>query len=180
MTSGSYSKEYGTKTSAVTGRFPVFAGEGVYWCWLTVRYRDDRAAENEGITQVIFYTGADYGQHFYERGYSCSDEPGLTVCWEHSAETPVRCIEGLPYQFTARNMPLDEGEVLEFLESARSMGDFVAHFGDPCGQWSHSYIYELPDENEEKRYLCIVADSEKIESVSVVSELEWLRSLWKK
>lgn len=179
ITSGSYSSDYGDKTSELTARFPVFAGEEVFWCRLTVRYLDTRDGENEGITCVNFYTGADYGQHWYEEDFRHSEEPGLTVCWEHPAELPVRCIDGIPYQFTERNAPLEEGEVLAFLKTSQSIEAFMDRFGEPCASWSSCHIYEFPDEAGEKRYLNVSADSERIWSVSVVSELDWVRSVWK-
>lgn len=179
LTSGSYSNEHGTKKSELTARFPVFSGENVFWCRLTVCYRDDRDARNEGITCVEFYTGADYGTHWYEEDFRHSDEPGLTVCWEHPAEIPVRCIEGLPYQFTAQDVPLDEDAVLEFLASGKSIVAFIGHFGEPCARWSGSYIYELPDRDGGKQYLKVGADSNEIWGVSVVDELDFVRTLWK-
>lgn len=178
LTSGNYSNEHGTKTSELTARFPIFAGEDVFWCRLTVRYLDAENEENEGITCVNFYTGADFGSHWYEEDYKHPEEPGLTVCWEHPSEIPIRCIKGIPYQFTARNEPLNETEVLVFMQDDPNIEDFLEYFGEPCAHWSGSYIYELPDENGEKRYLDVLAGTERIWSISVVSELEWLRSVW--
>lgn len=179
ITSGSYSNDHGTRTSDLTARFPIFAGDQVFWCRLTVRYLDQENAQNEGIVCVNFYTGEDYGYHWYEDGFQHSDDPGLTVCWAHSSGIPIRCVQGLPYRFIPGREPIAEAEVLSFLETCTSFDDFVERFGEPCANWDLSYIYGLPDENGEKRYLELVADGEKIYSASVVSEVDWLRSVWK-
>lgn len=179
MRAGHYSNEHGVHTALTYATFPVVSDGVYYWCHLELCYENEADSDRVGITKLLFYTAEDYCLCRYDENWTLPETPGLTVFAEAELDCQVRAVQGYPYQYTPADTPLDPAEVKDFLNQSNSYDEFAARFGQPNAV--HIYeIYELLPEDGCPRYLQLSIDRNEIHSASVVDDLDWLYSLWKK
>lgn len=176
---GSYSDEYGEHISTVGSTFPVVSNGVYYWCDFEYTYENDGDKNEIGIQRVVFFTADERCIYRYGEGYEYHDEPGMTVCCDRTLDCEVRAVEGEAYEYAPGDTPLNPEGVKAFLESSNDYSEFVERFGVPNAVNIY-YIYELPDENGQPRYLrlTVLEDSDEIHSANVVDDFKWQYTLW--
>lgn len=179
LTSGHYLTDFGKRTSAINATFPVVSNGIYYWCHFELTYENDFDEDEIGITKVLFFTADEYCQCRYDDTWKLPEEQGLTVYAETILNCEVRCIGNSPYKYTPTDTPLNLTEVKDFFEDSNRFSAFTDQFGTPNASNIY-YIYELPEENNQPRYLRVGVDerSDEIYDVSVVDDFNWLYSVW--
>ncbi len=179
--SSSGSNDHGVKTASVRYEIPLRSGDDYYWCYIDLTYRDDADPDNVGINRLIFFSGGDYRFLRNSGDFTYPAEPGVHLYFDRRDEGDIRCVDGSDYLFENQTPPLDEAEVKAFLDGNRSLAAFKAGFGEPNAVDGREFVYLLPDEDGEYRYLVVVAESDNadaIRSVRVVGEFDRVRVLW--
>lgn len=180
----SASTRHGMTQSEAYSYFPVVSNGEFFWCAFQIKYGDYYDDGEYDVTQVLFYAAEDFCATRYDEERKESEELGLTVYADAQLDCEVRCVEGYPRKFTAETEPLNEGAAKAFLKDSNNFSEFTDCFGEPCSPGFSSqipindYVYELPTENGESRYLRILVHNGEIISADVVDTFEWLYKLW--
>lgn len=172
MVAGSYSIDRGAKTAEVSSGFPVVSQDRFYWCDFDLVYRNDADEGEVGVKSVALYS-AEYrcasllGDERARKAEG-SGERGLHVFTSIDLDYEVRFIGGYPEKFATVDRTLTEDEAVAFFETSHSYSAFVARFGEPNSESGSgvSFMFELPAERGEPRYLDLVVDDRTDEIVS--------------
>lgn len=174
---GEYEREEGRYRSSVYASFPVVGNGKYWWVFIELIYEDDFLPDNIGLNRVFFYTADEYCNDFHNDVERSSDI-GLSVFADLKLEKEVRCINGLPYEFTQTEQNVTVSEAEEFLSLNRSFDDFATNFGLPnCKDTLGRYYYEIKDNNGETVYLELATRDGEIIYANIVGEFEYVRSV---
>ena len=177
---GSYANDYGTSSSEVGSLFQIVSNGNNYWCWFKLMYENDFDKKKIGISEVEFFT-ADYycAVRYDEEGADYAHGPGLSVLSDYTIAGEIRAIAGYPYKYTQTEVVLDQQHVLDFFGHSNKYSDFIEQFGMPNAEQIY-YIYELPLEDGEPRYLQLGVDESEdtIFSANIVDEFDYISTLW--
>jgi len=145
-------ERWGTRQGSAHATIPVYAGGEYYWIYMKVTYKNTRDASMIGVTQLDVYTADAYYDYFWEEEARQADSFGLRI---HQSDTkrPIVSVDGAPYCMEGTGT-LDPLAVRAFFEGCDDWQDFQTRFGRPAAQ-KGDYVYKLPDENGQKRYLCL-------------------------
>lgn len=180
MLAGSYANDHGMGSSEVSSSFQVVSNGNNYWCWFKLMYENDFDKKKIGISEVDFFTEDYYCAIRYdEEGADYTKGPGLSVLSDYPIAGEIRAIAGYPYKYTQTERVLNQQQVLDFFGHSNKYSDFVEQFGKPNAE-NISYIYELPSENGEQRYLKLGVDEREdtIFSAYIVDEFDYISTLW--
>lgn len=145
------SVEYGDeKTNAYT-TFPVLAGGEYYWLYLDVILENDFDESQIGITQLDVCT-ADAYYEFWTSADMQESVKGLNIFSKKTDGYSIIPINNYPYNYRPVDA-LKPEDVKAFFKTSTSLKEFAARFGKPAAKDEFGYIYTLPDQDGEKRYL---------------------------
>ena len=82
-----------------------------------------------------------------------------------------------PYDYHP-NEPLDIEKVKAFFEKSDSIDEFTKEFGKPASKDEFSYIYPLPDENGEGRFLKVSFDDGGIYICNILDDFSWVEGVF--
>lgn len=161
----------------------IRAGGEDYWCFFEMTVLDDWNPDAVGVTCVRFYTidaFCNLQADLWEREED--DNLGLSFYAGPEVDGEIRIVEMKPLIWT-ETATLDTQEVLAFLEEGGPVAydDFVARFGPPAAVWQGwKAYYALPSENGQPRYLDLAVNeaTHHVEVVRIMSELEWIETIW--
>lgn len=134
-----------------------------YYIKLQACYRNDENPEEVGVT---LFTVENEKAYALDKDYTDSDYIFSDTIVEEDYET--RRIDAEPYVFTPIERTITQKEIESTLHSERSIASFIEKYGEPnvIKDYSNSngthYFYELVPDNEEPRYLEIVAVGDDI------------------
>lgn len=185
MVAGSYSNHYGSRSAEISSGFPVVSNGQYYWCYIDLMYRNDQDNTQIGVQRIDFYS-ASYrcAELFEEITPVDKNETGFFAFMDSPVSYEVRFISGYPEKYTSVSRILTKEQVSSFFKQKdpKCFSAFAAQYGLPNAEdfTGSSFSYELIPENDEPRYLklYVSADGDSIVSASIVSDLEWLSSVW--
>ncbi len=144
--------EWGLRQGCAYATIPVYAGGEYYWLYINITYENTRNASMIGVTQLDVYTADAYYEYFWSEDEMQDDHFGLRI-HQSDTERSVVSVDSVPYCMEGTEA-LDLLAVREFFESSDDWRDFQTRFGEPAAKHG-DYVYQLPDEDGQKRYLCL-------------------------
>ena len=157
--------------------FPIRAGDTYYWFYMDLMYKNTFNRAQVGITQLVFYTAAEYCGIFYDDDAQQTEETGLTVHAEQTVAEEIRCIYGKPHKYDSRTSPLELAQVKAFCEGLTDFAAFKERFGEPNAANIWSY-YALVGEGEKPRYLQLAVHEGKIHSAEIVDDFDFVETVF--
>ena len=158
--------------ASIHTRFPISINGDYYWFDYMITYRDDMDESNIGINKLSILN--KYEMYKFENNNSMSVDGsiGLNLLVHTDGGFNIRCIEGHPYMYNDKGS-LDLDDVKRHLKRSLKYSDFVDAFGEPNTK-DRYYIYELPKENDEVRYISImlIGNTDEINNVRIVDDLK--------
>ena len=180
LLAGEYSNHYGSKTSAAYTTFLLISQGDYFWCSMKLTYENDEDPRAIGITYLTLFSAEYYcAVRYEEQGAEFPEDSGLHVLMDYPLDCDIRVVNGNPVKYTSTGTVLDEEEVKSFLQEKNECQAFEAQFGPP-NAISTYFVYELPMENSQPRYLELGENKGEIYSAFVVDDIQWLYTLWKK
>lgn len=155
-------------------RFPISINGDYYWLDFVITYRDDIDGENIGINRLTILNKDEmYSFETDSRKLTVDGTEGLNLLIDKKSGLDIRCIEGHPYMYN-EGIPLDIEKVRMHLNKSLKYSDFIKTFGESNAK-DRYYIYELPDDNGEARYLSImlIGSTDEINTVRIVDDFGW-------
>lgn len=145
------SVEYGDEKTNGYTTFPVLAGGEYYWLYLDVVLENDFDKNQIGISQLDVCT-ADAYFDFWSGGKLQQLVNGINIFDKKTDGYSIISINNYPYNYRPTEA-LKLEDVKAFFDASTSLKEFVARFGKPAAKDEFGYIYPLPDQDGEKRYL---------------------------
>ena len=164
--------------ASIHTRFPISINGDYYWLDFILTYRDDIDGTNIGINRLTILNKDEmYSFETDSSKLTVDGTEGLNLLIDKKTGFDIRCIEGHPYMYN-ESMPLDIEEVRMHLNKSLKYSDFVKIFGEANAK-DRLYIYQLPDENGETRYLSImlIGSTDEINTVRIVDDFGWKESI---
>ena len=156
--------------------FPVFDGEKYYWFYIDLIYEDTFDESQLGITQIDFLS-ADAYYDFRSSETKQDTVIGLNIFNKKVDNYNIISINNYPYNYHPTET-LSIEDVTSFFKSSTSLADFKKRFGAASAIDEFGFMYSLPDQNDEKRYLYISCDGDKITCSNVLSNYSYIDTLW--
>ena len=172
---GRYSIDYGIRTSFCEKEVLVFTESGIYFLYIELCYRDDTDGGNVGIILLTLQTErGKANKSLLKSGIvSAIDDPGTekTCCMAY----------GRPYYYTPHKRTLHKEQFAELAKKTQSLDAFKKEFGEPDAEDDGDTLYELPEMDEYGRheFISIFSVNGTIKSISRVSSVKWLESIYK-
>lgn len=173
---GEASYENGKTCKNAYTTFPVFSAGKYYWFYLELMYENTFDESQIGITQLDFYTADAYYEFRSSEGKQ-EQNKGLNIFNENVDAYNIISINNYPYDYHPTEI-LHIKEVETFFETSTSVNAFVKRFGDAAAKDEFGFIYSLPTQDGEERYLCICCDGDEIIYSEILSNYSYIDTVF--
>ncbi len=176
---GDYYHSNGKVRKSARNTFPVFSDGKYYWLYLDLMYENTFDKSKVGITQLDFYTADSYCD-VWSNESKLEEKSGLNIYSKTIDGYNVISINNYPYNYSPTE-ELSLEEVKSFFKSSTSMSEFTDRFGEAAAsnRFGFGYIYSLPDEEGENRYLYVAFMGDSIIYCDVLSDFAYIQEVWK-
>lgn len=156
--------------------FPVLSNGEYYWFCLDLMYENTLDENQIGITQLDFYT-ADAYYEFWSGEDKQQDNKGLNIFDKKVDEYHIISINNYPYDYCDTE-PLNIEEVKLFLETSTSIEAFADKFGKAASRDESAFVYSLPEQDGEERYLYLLCPEGEIIDSDILSNFTYIAEVF--
>lgn len=169
---GGASYEYGKACKNAYTTFPIFSDGKYYWIYLDLMYENTFDENQIGITQLDFFT-ADAYYDFWSSEAKQNTNIGLNIFNKKIDNYNVISINNYPYNYyPTENLNIEE--VKSFFKMSTSLEDFEKRFGAAAASDEFGFIYSLPEQDGESRFLYISCEGDKIIYSDILSNFSYI------
>lgn len=152
--------------------FPVFTNGEYYWFHLDLMYENTIDESQTGITQLDFFTAEAY-YDFRSSEAKQDTDIGLNIFNKKVDHYNVISINNYPYNYHSTES-LNIEEVKSFFKTSTSLADFEKRFGAAAASDEFGFIYSLPEQDGESRFLYISCEGDKIIYSDILSNFSYI------
>lgn len=157
--------------------FPVFANGKYYWIHLNLMYENTFDENQIGITQLDFRTG-DAHYEFWSGEDKLKEKKGINIFDKNVDEYNIISINNYPYDYHPTET-LNIEDVKSFFKTSTSLSAFVERFGQAASKDDFAFIYPLPKEDGEERYLYVFCMGDEIIFSDILSDFAYIDKVLK-
>ena len=172
---GESAQEMGREYRNAATVFPVLSKGKYYWIYLDLMYENTFDKDQIGITQINVYT-ADAYCAIWSGAEPQEDHKGLNLFVANRDDYNVVSINNYPYDFHPEKV-LNLKEATVFLETSPSMTAFINSFGEAAAADEFGFVYALPKEKDENRYLYLGCRGDRIIYAQVLSDFSYIDTI---
>lgn len=155
--------------------FPVFTDGEYYWFYIDLMYENTVDESQIGITQLDFLT-ADAYYDFRSSEDKQDMNIGLNIFNKKVDDYNVISINNYPYNYRpTENLNIEE--VKSFFETSTSLADFEKRFGPAAASDEFGFIYSLPEQDGESRFLYIYCQDDKIIYSDILGDFSYIETV---
>lgn len=150
--------------------FAVISNGTTYYCYFTLRYRNESNKEDVGIQKVNFVSE----KVVCSEDFTWPKELGINVIEDAEGDYLTRRIGGHPTKYTPMERSLTEEDFRTFIKESNSLKELIKQFGEPNAETTTyvAYAYELEEENGEPRYAKLLVEGDTIIEILVVNDVD--------
>lgn len=172
---GGASYEHGKAYKNAYTTFPVFSDGKYYWIYLDLMYENTFDENQIGITQLDFFTADAYCELWSSEAKQDTDI-GLNIFNKKVDNYNVISINNYPYNYhPTENLNIEE--VKSFFKTSTSLADFEKRFGAAAASDEFGFMYSLPKQDGENRFLYISCEGDKIIYSDILSNFSYIDTI---
>lgn len=172
LLAGGASYDNGKSCKNAYTTFPVFTDGEYYWFYLDLMYDNTFDESQIGITQLDFLT-ADAYYDFRSSEVKQGKDIGLNIFNKEINDYNVISINNYPYNYRpTENLNIDE--VKSFFKTSTSLADFEKRFGTAAASDEFGFMYSLPEQDGESRFLYVSCRGDKIIYSNILGNFSYI------
>lgn len=152
----------------------LYIDDTPYCIWFELTHVCTSDVESVGVSYILL--ASDYAR--CREDFRFPEADGLHIIAHTGTDYQTRRVQGRPTIWTDVERTVTEAALTAVIRAAPTLAAVQAAFGQPNAS-DLCAVYQLADEAGEARFAILYTDPDGyLESVSICSELEWLRKLY--